>query len=52
MATSLCKSYACVRIAQIEDYFKCQKYEMLKFLSDFIFVLDLDAFYIFVTTEQ
>lgn len=34
MATSLCKSYAHVRIAQIEEYFKCQKYEMLNLIFE------------------
>lgn len=37
MATSLCKSYAHVRIAQIEEYFKCQKYEMLNFISEWFY---------------
>lgn len=37
MATSLCKSYAHVRIVQIEDYFKCQKHEMLSFISEWFY---------------
>lgn len=34
MATSFCKLYTHARIAQIEDYFKCQKHEMLNFISE------------------
>lgn len=49
MATSFCKSYAHVRIAQIEEYFKFQKYEMLNFISErFYFVLDLEALIYFL----
>lgn len=37
------------RIAQIEECFKCQKYEMLNFISEgFYFVLDLEALVYFL----